>query len=220
MERWRVPPAAALALGAVLLALLNGCQNPGSYGETAVNVSLTTNLGEIVVELYPEKAPVTASNFLGYVDAGAYDRASFYRVVRRDTEVREPAIQVIQGGVEFMPVAEQPLARAPINHETTQHTGLKHEDGAISMARGEVGTATTEFFICIGAQPSLDHGGGRNPDGQGFAVFGRVIAGMDVVRSIQAQPGGGDVPAEWADVATQILIDPVIIESARRLPGR
>ena len=94
-------------------------------------------------------------------------------------------IEVIQGGLyEDDEIVKHP----PIRHETTKETGLKHLDGTLSMARMEPGTASTEFFICIGDQPELDFGGRRNPDGQGFAAFGKVVEGMDVVRKIQQLP--------------------------------
>ncbi|MCJ7679342.1 MAG: peptidylprolyl isomerase, partial [Candidatus Aminicenantes bacterium] len=89
----------------------------------------------------------------------------------------------------------------PIGHETTETTGVKHEDGVISMARSEPGTASSEFFICINAQPELDFGGKRNPDGQGFAAFGRVIEGMDIVRKIQAV----EAPRQYLETPIHIL---------------
>ncbi|MGZ5499056.1 MAG: peptidylprolyl isomerase, partial [Candidatus Aminicenantales bacterium] len=97
----------------------------------------------------------------------------------------------------------------PIAHETTARTGLRHVDGAISMARDKPGTAASSFFICINAQPELDFGGRRNPDGQGFAAFGRVLQGMDVVRVLQALPARG-----------QQLTPPVKIISVRRMDIR
>jgi peptidyl-prolyl cis-trans isomerase A (cyclophilin A) len=102
-----------------------------------------------------------------------------------DNEVK---IEVIQGGLGN---DERGLGLPPIVHETTAQTGLRHLDGSISMARVEPGTASSEFFICVGDQPELDFGGTRNPDGQGFAVFGRVAVGMEVVRAIQEQPAEG-----------------------------
>lgn len=146
-------------------------------------VSIETGLGNIVVELYPEKAPVTVSNFLQLVDDRIYSGASFYRVVRMDNQPdNEVKIEVIQGGLKEDSLID---GFSPIVHETTEQTGIKHLDGTISMARMEPGTASTEFFICVGDQPELDFGGKRNPDGQGFAAFGKVVKGMDVVRAIQ-----------------------------------
>ena len=174
-------------------------------------VRMTTSLGDIELELYPDKAPVTVDNFLRLVSGAHLEVGTFYRVVSPDNDNGSPVISVIQGGIGD---ADSPFP--PIAHETTADTGLPHLDGSISMARAEVGTATTEFFICIGDQPALDFGGTRNNDGQGFAVFGRVIKGMDVVRAIHESPA--DAPTDDAYVQGQILEEPVVIESLRRLP--
>ena len=156
-------------------------------------VLIRTSLGDIEVEVYSGLAPVTASNFLSQVDAGTYTNSIFYRVVRMDNQAQNKVkIELIN-------------KYTPIVHETTELTGIKHTDGVISMARMEPGTASTEIFICIGDQPSLDAGGDRNPDGAGFAAFGKVIRGMDVVRAIQALPDEG-----------QYLVDPVSIHEISR----
>ena len=142
-----------------------------------------TSLGEIVCEIDTIHAPVTAFNFLNHIKNGTFENALFYRVVRPDNQPYSKAkIEVIQGGLYDDKIIDK---IKPIPHETTAVTGLKHTDGALSMARNEPGTASTEFFICVGEQPSLDFAGKRNPDGQGFAVFGRVISGMDIVCKIQ-----------------------------------
>lgn len=172
-------------------------------GKTASpRIAIDTPTGKIVVEIYEDKAPATAGNFLNLVDAGAFNsgEATFYRVVRPDNQTNPAKIEVIQGGLNDR--EEYPH----ISHETTAATGIKHTDGVISMARNEPGTAGTEFFICIGDQPSLDFGGNRNPDGQGFAAFGRVVEGMDVVRQIQ----------QMRDSA-QYLVEEVAIRSIRRI---
>ncbi len=174
------------------------------------SVRMTTSLGDIELELYPDKAPVTVENFLRLVGGAHLEVGTFYRVVSPDNDNGSPVISVIQGGIGD---ADSPFP--PIAHETTADTGLPHLDGSISMARAEVGTATTEFFICIGDQPALDFGGTRNNDGQGFAVFGRVIKGMDVVRAIHESPA--DAPTDDAYVQGQILEEPVDIISLRRL---
>lgn len=171
--------------------------------EALPQVALATELGEIVVEIDSSRAPLTAANFLAHVDRGLFAGAHFYRVVRLDNQAdNEVRIEVIQGGLGFD--SEAPLA--PIRHETTAETGLAHRDGTLSMARLEPGTASSEFFICIGDQPELDFGGARNPDGQGFAAFGRVVEGMETVRAIQRQEADG-----------QMLVSPVRIDSARRI---
>ena len=145
-------------------------------------VLLRTELGNITIELYPEKAPTTVANFLRYVQENRLDEAAFYRTVTLDNQPdNKIKIEVIQGGLYE---DEHPQMLSPIQHETTQTTGILHKDGVISMARNEPGTATSEFFICVGDQPSLDFGGNRNSDGQGFAAFGKVINGMDVVHKI------------------------------------
>ncbi len=148
---------------------------------------ISTREGEIQVRVYPRKAPVTAGNFLRYVEAGLYDGTAFFRVVTPENQPRDPVrIEVIQGGD-----VDEKKCFPPIAHETTAMTGLKHRDGTVSMARDKPGTATSSFFICVGDQPELDFGGRRNPDGQGFAAFGRVVKGMEVVRRIQRQPADG-----------------------------
>ena len=152
-------------------------------------VTILTEKGDIVVELYPNQAPYTVYNFLKYVDEKRYNGAAFYRTVTPGNQPDDSIkIEVIQGGLYE---DNHPLALPPINHETTKNTGIKHLDGTISMARNEPGTASSEFFICIGDQPELDYGGTRNPDGKGFAAFGRVIKGMAVVRAIHHAPAKG-----------------------------
>jgi peptidyl-prolyl cis-trans isomerase A (cyclophilin A) len=149
-------------------------------------VKIMTDLGDIVVEIYKKEAPVTASNFLQYVEKGLYKGSFFYRVVTMDNQPNNDVkIEVIQGGLRGK---ENAVFLPPIEHETTEMTGVRHKDGVISMARSKPGTASSEFFICINDQPELDFGGKRNPDGQGFAAFGKVISGMDIVKKIQKQP--------------------------------
>lgn len=159
--------------------------------EPPPHVIVVTDLGEIEMEIDLARAPVTAANFLKYVDAGLYDGGVFHRTVRPDNQREKPVkIAVIQGAAnasrksEFFPAI--PLER-------TNKTGLQHKDGTVSMARAALpDTATEEFFICVGDQPELDFGGKRHPDGQGFAAFGRVVRGMDVVRRIQESPAAGE----------------------------
>lgn len=145
-------------------------------------VIIKTSEGDIVIKLHPKKAPITVANFLKYVEEKRYDNTSFYRTVRLDNQQKSDIpIQVIQGGVGD----DETNIHAPIPLERTNKTGLSHKVGAISMARGNPDSATTEFFICLGKdQPQLDFAGKRNPDGQGFAVFGKVVKGIDVVEKI------------------------------------
>lgn len=175
-----------------------------------VRVRMTTSLGVIVLELRPDRAPITARNFLRYLDKGMWKGATFYRTVGPKNDHNPAGITVIQGGLDK---DDAPLGG--ITHETTAHTGLKHLDGAISMARGAPGTAGADFFICLGRNRALDFGGRRNPDGQGFAVFGKVIAGMDVVRAIHAQPTRRK--SSDAYTAGQLIAKPVKILKVERL---
>lgn len=166
-------------------------------------VLISTDLGDIIVELYNQKAPLTANHFMKYVKEERLDSAFFYRAVRPDNQTNPVIIEVLQGGLE---VSAKKDTLNPIAHENTQQTGIRHENGTISMARSAPGTANSEFFICIGDQPSLDFGGNRNPDGQGFAAFGKVIRGMEVVKSIQKLPTSGD----WQFLKKPVLIKNVV----------
>jgi peptidyl-prolyl cis-trans isomerase A (cyclophilin A) len=158
----------------------NSCKNANP------RVKIATEFGNIVVEVFVDKAPVTANNFLRYVKEGRYKDATFYRVVRNDNQPNDSIrIEVIQGGLFE---DNHPMELPPITHETTSQTGVLHKAGVISMARWKPGTATDDFFICVTDQPALDYGGLRNSDSQGFAAFGKVTDGMDVVRKIQEQP--------------------------------
>lgn len=189
-------------------------------------VVITTPLGDIQVELDCEAAPLTTGNFLHYVDGGLYNGGRFHRTVtlenqsnanlKRDkiwTGISRPdadsasmpndavMIEVIQGGID-PDRTEQQIEPLPL--ERTRDTGLRHEDGTISMARLTVDSAISDFFICIGEQPELDFGGARNVDGQGFAAFGKVTSGMDIVRAIQQSPADGqslEPPVQIAKIA-------------------
>jgi peptidyl-prolyl cis-trans isomerase A (cyclophilin A) len=161
-------------------------------------VIIKTDYGEIVVELFAGKAPVTVSNFLRYVDSMLFRNTSFYRVVRMDNQLRDSIkIEVIQGGRRD----KEDMGFPPIRHEKTSETGILHQNGVISMARSAPGSATSEFFICIGDQPELDFGGMRNKDGQGFAAFGRVTKGLDVVKKIHSL----NAPGQYLEKPVRIL---------------
>jgi peptidyl-prolyl cis-trans isomerase A (cyclophilin A) len=152
-------------------------------------VLVATELGDVEFEVDVARAPVTARNFLRYVRDGRYDGGRFHRTVRKDNQQASAVrIDVVQAGVAPGKEAED---HPPIPLERTRDTGLRHVDGAVSMARAAPDTATSEFFVCVGAQPELDFGGRRNPDGQGFAVFGRVVRGMGVVRRIHERRAKG-----------------------------
>lgn len=168
-----------------------------------VQVEIRVAAGTITVAIDTARAPITAANFLRYADAGFYDGGRFHRTVSMDNQPHDTVrIAVVQAGIASEREGER---FDPIPLERTTHTGLRHGDGAISMARRTPDSAVSDFFICIGDQPSLDFGGARNPDGQGFAAFGQVISGMESVRAIQAAPAQG-----------QNLTPPVPIVSLRR----
>ena len=159
-------------------------------------VLLETELGEIEIEVDNVRAPITGENFLKYVALGLYDEGTFHRTVRKDPD-NQPQnavkIDVIQAAANAARRGEFPPS---IVLERTKLTGLLHKDATISMARSGPDTGRSEFFICIGDQPELDFGGTRNADGQGFAAFGRVTRGMDVVRKIHARPADGQTLLE------------------------
>lgn len=170
----------------------------------SVQVRIETAQGIIIVAVDAARAPDTAANFLRYVDEGLYDGGWFHRTVTKDNQPNDTVrIEVIQGGVNPDRDGER---HAPIALERTIVTGLSHRDGTISMARRTPDSAVADFFVCIGDQPSLNFGGARNPDGQGFAAFGQVVEGMEVVRAIQTAPAEG-----------QALTPPVAILSIRRV---
>jgi peptidyl-prolyl cis-trans isomerase A (cyclophilin A) len=183
--------------------------------EATLEVLMKTSAGDVVIELYPESAPLSVSNFLRYVDGGYYENSQFYRVVRLDNQAQNSIkIEVIQGGLGM---ADEHPGFEPIAHEPTQLSGIRHTDGVISMARLEPGSAASEFFICINDQPELDFGGGRNPDGKGFAAFGKVIAGMDVIHAIQNMKTDSPAEGELEYTSGQILLKPVLIRQISRL---
>ena len=181
-------------------------------GRAIERVRVQTELGDIVIEVDQAKAPVTAANFLRYVDAGHYDGGSWHRTVKMNNQPDSPVkIEVIQAAVNPARAKE---GFPPIALERTNKTGLLHKDGTISMARGTPDSATSGWFICINDQPSLDFGGARNPDGQGFAAFGRVVSGMDVVRKIQASPSSTTLAT---NAEAQRLTPPIRMITVARL---
>ncbi len=173
-----------------------------------IPILITTQLGEIHAELNPDAAPITVANFLRYIEAEAYENGRFWRTVTLDPDNQpnsEIKIEVIQATVN----AEREKAKFdPLALERTTLTGLRHLDGTISMARFAPDSAQCDFFICIGDQPSLDFGGMRNPDGQGFAAFGQVISGMDVVRRINKSA------VEAQTLTPVIVIQQIVVRGA------
>ncbi len=185
---------------------------PATAQEAPVRVRVQTALGDIVIEVDRARAPVTAANFLKYVDAGHYDGGTFHRTVRMDNQPESPIkIEVIQAGVN---PAQAKSGFPPIALERTSVTGLSHKDGVVSMARSTPDSATSGWFICINDQPSLDFGGKRNPDGQGFAAFGRVVSGMEVVRKIQMAPSSDN---RTTNTEAQRLTPPITITTVARV---
>ncbi len=160
-----------------------GASGTPARGDALSRVALQTELGEIVIEVDSRNAPGTAENFFYYVDGGLYDQGHFHRTVTPDNQTTdEVRIEIIQAEIN-QDRLDQRLPAIPL--ERTSDTGLRHVNGTVSMARGGPDSATSSFFICIGDQPSLDYGGQRNADGQGFAAFGQVVSGMDIVLRIQ-----------------------------------
>lgn len=181
-------------------------QSPPAPLSPDVKVALDTSAGRIVIALHPDKAPVTAGNFLRYVDQKRFDGTSFYRGVGTAT------YGFVQGGAQNDPKRVLP----PIRHEPTSQTGLVHNDGALSMARYAPGSANGDFFIVLGTMPAMDAHSEAAGDNQGFAVFAHVIEGMDVVRAMVAAPKS---PTSGEGVMKgQMLDTPVRIVAARRLP--
>ena len=192
----------------IMIQILSPCRaNPEASvkpGPLNPKVVIKTELGNIVVEIYQDRAPITAANFLRHVDSKLYDSSVFHRTVTMDNQPGNAVkIEVIQGG-QLGP--EKSFSAIAL--ERTSVTGIKHVDGAISMARSSADSATSSFFICLGDQPELDFGGKRNSDGQGFAAFGKVISGMDVVKKIHKSPAEG-----------QNLKPPIKILYAERIIG-
>ena len=192
----------SLAIMPICILLISGYlqgQSPNRYEK----IMIATDYDNIYLRLDLKRAPVTSKNFLRYIDSKMFVDACFYRVVRNDNQPNNKIkIEVIQGGR----YKNEDTGFPPIIHETTNITGIFHKNGTISMARSEPGTATSEFFICIGDQPELDFGGKRNPDGQGFAAFGKVVKGMRIVKKIHSN-----------EAPEQYLVNPVTIKEISRV---
>jgi peptidyl-prolyl cis-trans isomerase A (cyclophilin A) len=197
------------ALAGLLILLSTLAVSLLANDQQVVSVVMETAAGPVHIELYPQQAPLTVENFLRYVDGGYYEGGKFYRTVTRDNDKGSPIIEVIQGGLGDLGAVFPPVA-----HESTEDTGIRHTNGAISMARDSPGSAQSEFFICIGDQPGLDFGAHRNPDQLGFAAFGRVVSGMDVVRKIHSSPA--ETTADDPYLEGQIIANPIQILSIKR----
>lgn len=192
----------SVLLSAIALTSVSS-EATGKSGARRELVAIRTSLGAILVTVDIHRAPVSAGNFLEYVDRHLFDDAQFYRSVHPENDANPVKISVLQGGI-----VDATKGLAPIPHESTRQTGLRHLDGTISIARREPGTGSAgAFFICIGDQPELDFGGRRNPDGLGFAAFGRVHDGMNVVRTIWLQQTVGTD----GSIGAQMMASPVKI---------
>jgi peptidyl-prolyl cis-trans isomerase A (cyclophilin A) len=181
----RLSTTLSVVLSALCLSVVQSIAARHADAQQLPRVIIQTELGDIEVEIDSIHAPHTAANFLRYVDLGFYRFGRFHRTVRDDNQPGSKVkIAVVQAGLDSLRVKDFP----PIALERTNLTKLSHKDGTISMARDGPDTATSDFFICVGDQPSLDFGGKRNADAQGFAAFGRVVLGMDVVLKIHQAP--------------------------------
>lgn len=169
----------------IFLVLWVSCSTP-NYKYPHVIIEST--YGDIEVELYPDKAPRSVTAFLSYVDSGLYKNSSFYRVLKEENQPSASfKSELIQGGI-WQTNYKKGITLPGIPHETTTQTGILHKNGTISLARTTPGSAGSEFFICVGDQPAYDFGGAANADNQGYAAFGKIVKGMDIVRKIHAQP--------------------------------
>lgn len=215
LRRWEVAALwsrrrALSGLAALGTAALVGRSGAAPVGEDRLRwAAIDTALGSIGILLELGRAPLSAGDFLRYVDRGLYAGGAFYRTVRPDDDPQAIKIKVIQGGL-----TDDSKYLDPIAHEPTNLTGLRHRDGTISIARNTVGTGTAgAFFVCIGDQPELDFGGKRNPDGQGFAAFGQVTSGMELIRSMGKMKTQGPAGTSRGE----LIAAPVAILGARRV---
>jgi len=189
------------------ILLLSAFLHVPAIAADRIKVALKTDLGTITVAVDVKRAPITSANFLAYVDQKKLDGTKFYRAARAQGD---PSRGFIQGGVH----RDARRSLLPIAHEPTTQTGIRHVDGTISMARREPGTAMGEFFITVGAAPTMDARGDAKSDKAGYAAFGRVVAGMPVVKRILAVrtwPGGS------GSMKGQLIKEPVRIIEARRV---
>lgn len=211
---------------ALLAGAVAGCGAPEppveepaveELSEETVRIVFETAMGEVEVELYPERAPLSVAQFLRYVDGAHYDGASFYRATRT---AAGHSFDIVQGGRSRMPMltGEDPPGDPPfppIAHETTHDTGMRNERGVLAYARREPGTANSEFFFNLGDSSILNTDeGGPDRDGFGYATFGRVVRGIEVLDGIQQLPT--DAPTDNEVVQGQILNEPVGILTIRR----
>jgi len=164
-----------------------GCNQEKKY--TKPTIDIQTYYGDIIIELYPDKAPKTVAAFLSFIDSGYFKNTTFYRVLKKDDQPMNAAkTQLIQGGLwQSKFKKQQTIPGIPL--ETTKQTGILHQEGVLSLARSEeANSGNTEFFICMDDEPDYDYGGAASPDKKGYVTFGRVISGMKYVKQIHSQP--------------------------------
>lgn len=201
----RAQSTVAFAVALAFAAGLASAQSAERPTPGFVRVRLVTSEGPIVLALDARRAPRTTANFLAYVDDGRFNGTSFYRAARRKTDAR---FGFVQGGIR----TDARRILPPFPHEPTTLTGIRHADATVSMARGATpGSAGGNFFLTVGATPVMD----ARPGSPGYAAFGRVVGGMDVVRRMLARPTGGGFDA----MKGQMILRPVQLISARRLDG-
>ncbi len=208
---WTAPGLAQAApvAQAVPAAPSGAAQAPAPKPATVL-VTLQTAEGPIVLELEKERAPITTANFLRYVDQKRFDGITFYRAINMAEN-----FGLVQAGITQMKPGQKLLP--PIAHEPTTQTGLTHKTGTVSMARGGLGTARSDFFITVGDMSSLDAHPDQPGDNAGFAAFGRVVEGMDVVLKIMRAPVDPAL-GEKEGMKRQMLAQPVRILTAKRTP--
>ena len=166
---------------AICFLLVAGCKVNKTVNP---HIAIQTQSGDIELELYPKQAPKTVAAFLGYIDSGFYFNSNFYRVLNLENQpTNAPKTELIQGGI-WKTNHTKAVQIPGIPHESTQETGIHHTDGVISLARLAPGTASTEFFICVGKQSGLDYGGENVADRQGYAAFGKVVKGLNIIQKI------------------------------------
>jgi len=169
------------------------------------HIAIITNYGDIEAELFPDKAPKTVARFLNYIDSGLYKKSSFYRVVFIESPVSNFNYGIVQGGI-WQSNNSKAISLPGIPHESPKQTGISHINGTLSLARGIAGSGNSEFFICVGDQTQYDSSQSVNPDGLGYAAFGRVINGMEIVRKIHSQPAND-----------QSFVTPIAIVEIKRI---
>jgi len=200
----RYPILLTLALAALMSVASSAAPPANQPVPGMIRVRVVTADGAIVLALDARRAPKTTANFMAYVDDGRFDETTIYRASRRKSDAKSG---YIQGGIS----TDARRTLPPIPHEPTSMTGIKHVDGTVSMARGRPGSATGNFIITAGLIPSLD----ARPDNAGYAAFGHVVAGMDVVRRILAKPTGGGSGA----MKGEMILPPVRLITVQRLDG-